>query len=260
MCDEQLREKEKEEWVETYTIHRWRWNGRLAFRYEGIINSEQKEKPESMQVFVVHRDSEGTRYSADFGGAIPAKIWPLFSEKNKNEKFSDPDFHVQEMLRLNPGRWDEFGAQDGLNRWLIARVIDRIRKEPLLYDQTAWGQVKLPEDIERSQKGEIAVDQVRSRFGSYETPACVLGHGFAEMGIMLQRDRMSNFDIIRIGAELFGLTIPQAQMLFCSKWSSEWFREESLTMEPEGLGYGVPDNEEAVMVLERLVQYGFAEE
>ena len=255
------------EFVETYTVQRWSWNGRLSYIYLGRTGDHtEKQKPGPTEVIINYRDSEGTHNSEQYGDAIPVEArHPVFSSRSFRKSHSDPDPHVQDIIRLNPGRFDEFGAKDGLNRWLLRRIIKAIDDEPGSYRQARWGNLMIEEDRKRYINDEISYSDARHNF-LCGTAGCVVGHGFAQLGIVMPYHQITVNQFMGLGSEMFGFTPEQAEIFFEVNWPTEWFIYEDRALPfrrwdeyagVEGMeAFETPSPDEAITALRRLVNYG----
>lgn len=130
-----------------------------------------------------------------------------------------------------------------LNIDLFKKIRAAIAKEPNTYTQTSYGYTPSENNFGPPQPVQI----------SCKTPGCVAGHALVITGIPVTED-----SLIAVAQQQLGLTDEQRLLLFEQFWPDHWFDDEDA---PLHTYYGeetyIPNDVEALKVLDRLIKHGF---
>ena len=134
-----------------------------------------------------------------------------------------------------------------MNVELLKKVRDAIEMEPEMYTQSRWG----ISDYLRSQ------DTI---FLDCKTPGCIAGHAIVHGDPTKARALMGEDTYVgKIAQKLLGLTQTEREFLFDARWPFSWIEGDG-EVPLRGNRMHIPSSEEAVQLLNRLIEYGFEEE
>ena len=134
-----------------------------------------------------------------------------------------------------------------MNVELLKKVRDAIEMEPDMYTQSRYG-------VEDYLKKHGAI------FLDCDTPGCIAGHAIVHGDPIGARNMMDGDTYVaEIAQRLLGLTQTEREFLFDARWPFSWIEGDG-EVPLRGNRMHIPSSEEAVQLLNRLIEYGFEEE
>lgn len=130
-----------------------------------------------------------------------------------------------------------------MNRQLFQKIRKAIAEEPRTYLQGSFGKTPTYGEGEST----VVID--------CQTPGCIAGHALSITGTYV-----TNHNLAYKAQQVLGLSNREAHDLFASRWPAHWF-ENSPTPLPVGFydSAHTPTRDDALMVLDRILAYGFKE-